>query len=212
MNDKTEFLFESDAEKVVIKKALEEEHQKRKKKTYKKLLFNSFLMAFIIAGFTFGINYFSDLKLNKLAKEISKTNIPEEKMNESSNMLEYYPSNNSSKYEILINKANPISEDKLSDYKIVNVDNNLFDDVKLEEETYKNYLILKNNLKQKGYYINIRSGFRTFLESNKIFNEYRYNKGLEYANKYVAKAGTSEHNTGLALDIIISTDKVYLLN
>lgn len=212
MSEKTEFLFESDAEKVIIKRAIEEEKKKAKKKTYKNILFNSFLMIFIIVGFTFGINYFSDLKLNKLAEEINKSSVPEENMNESSNMLEYYSNNNSSKYEILINKANPITEEKLSEYKIVNVENNVFDDIRLEEETYNNYLTLKDNLKQKGYYINIRSGYRTFLESNKIFNEYKNNKGLDYANKYVAKAGTSEHNTGLAMDIVISTDENSITN
>ena len=77
----------------------------------------------------------------------------------------------------------------------------------LEEETYNNYLKLKENLLQRGYYININSGYRTFNESKNIYNSYAIEKGESYAEKYVAKPGTSEHNTGLAFDFSISNKK-----
>ena len=111
------------------------------------------------------------------------------------------------KYEIIINKANIIDEQVVSKYNMVDVEDNLYNNIKLEEETYNNYLKLKENLLQKGYYINIRSGFRTFNDSKNLYNYYSSKKGKAYAEKYVATAGTSEHNVGLAFDFIISTNK-----
>ena len=84
---------------------------------------------------------------------------------------------------------------------------NTISNIKLEEETYNNYLRLKDNLLERGYYISIRSGYRTFEESEKIYNSYITKHGLEYAKKYVAAPGVSEHNVGIAFDFIISTNK-----
>ena len=108
---------------------------------------------------------------------------------------------------MLINKANPVSEDIASLYKQVHVTDNVYDGIKLEENTYKNYLKLKKAIEDKGYFLNIKSGFRLFEESQNIYNSYANEKGEEYARSYVAAPGSSEHNTGLAIDIIISNEE-----
>lgn len=212
LNDKTEFLFESDAEKAIINNAIKEEENKRKK-SYKKIIFNSLVIAFVISSFTLSTNFIANNKVKKLTASVNKLNQENnvEIMNNSSNSLEHHDSSDN-KYEILINKANPIDDVKLKNYEIVNVKNNSFKNIKLEKETYENYLKLKENLLNKNYYINIRSGYRTLKESEEIFNEYKNVKGLDYANKYVAKAGTSEHNTGLSMDIVISTNSKSITN
>ena len=212
MNDKTEFLFESDAEKAIINNAIKEEENKRKK-SYKKIIFNSLVIAFVISSFTLSTNFIANNKVKKLTASVNKLNKENniEIMNNSSNSLEHHDSSDN-KYEILINKANPIDDVKLKNYEIVNVKNNSFKNIKLEKETYENYLKLKENLLNKNYYINIRSGYRTLKESEEIFNEYKNVKGLDYTNKYVAKAGTSEHNTGLSMDIVISTNNKSITN
>ena len=71
----------------------------------------------------------------------------------------------------------------------------------------KQYIKLKNTLLERGFYINIRSGYRTFEESEQIYEYYKSKNGLSYAEKYVAKPGVSEHNAGIAFDFIISKDK-----
>ncbi|MDX9918269.1 MAG: D-alanyl-D-alanine carboxypeptidase family protein [Gudongella sp.] len=45
------------------------------------------------------------------------------------------------------------------------------------------------------------SGFRTYSYQKTVFDREVETSGLEYANKYVAKPGHSEHQTGLAFDI-----------
>lgn len=203
---KTEFLFESDAEKVVLKEA----SKPKKPKIYKKIILNTFIICFFITGLSLVLNHYQANETSKIIASlgrISNSNKLDERLNTSSNTLNVVDNNYNDKYEVIINKANPISEEIVQNYTIISVEDNIYNGIKLEEETYRNYLKLKENLKERGYYINIRSGFRTFNESKIIYNSYEKEKGSSYAEKYVAKPGTSEHNTGLAFDFIISSNK-----
>lgn len=203
---KTEFLFESDAEKVVLKEA----SKPKKPKIYKKIILNTFIICFFITGLSLVLNHYQANETSKIIASlgrISNSNKLDERLNTASNTLNVVDNNYNDKYEVIINKANPISEEIVQNYTIISVEDNIYNGIKLEEETYRNYLKLKENLKERGYYINIRSGFRTFNESKIIYNSYEKEKGSSYAEKYVAKPGTSEHNTGLAFDFIISSNK-----
>lgn len=207
--DKTEFLFESDAEKAVLNEAA----KPKRPKVYKKIIRNSVVLSVLLVCAFVGFNSFQSNKLFKLNASLISSSPndkqTEEKMNESSEELETI-NNNDEKYEIIINKANPITEDKLKDYEQVEVLDNAITGVKIEKETYKNYLELKENLLQRGYFINIRSGYRSFGESEEIYNSYKSAYGEDYVEKYVAKPGVSEHNTGMAFDFIITHDKTSL--
>lgn len=203
---KTEFLFESDAEKVALKEA----SKPKKPKVYKKIIINTIVICFFMTTMAIALNYYETntiSKINASLGQVNSSNVPSEKLNDASDNLKTVTNNYEDKYAIIINKANPISEDLIKSYTLVTVENNMYDGIKLEEETYKNYLKLKENLLERGYYINIRSGFRTFNESQVIYNNYVLEKGSTYAEKYAATPGTSEHNTGLAFDFIISSDK-----
>ena len=197
---KTEFLFESDAEKAVLKEALRRE---QKPKIRKKIIFNTILISFFVVGMSLVLNNYETNELKDIQASIQKINnnkVLTEKMNNYSENLKIVNNNYDDKYSVIINKANPINEEFIKNYKLVTVENNVYNGILLEEETYNNYLKLKENLLQRGYYININSGYRTFNESKNIYNSYAIEKGESYAEKYVAKPGTSEHNTGLAFD------------
>ena len=45
------------------------------------------------------------------------------------------------------------------------------------------------------------SGFRSYDRQKEIYDTSIRKKGKEYTDKYIAKPGTSEHQTGLAMDI-----------
>lgn len=204
---KTEFLFESDAEKAVLKEALRRE---QKPKIRKKIIFNTILISFFVVGMSLVLNNYETNELKNIQASIQKINnnkVLTEKMNNYSENLKTVNNNYDDKYSVIINKANPINEEFIKNYKLVTVENNVYSGILLEEETYNNYLKLKENLLQRGYYININSGYRTFNESKNIYNSYAIEKGESYAEKYVAKPGTSEHNTGLAFDFTISNKK-----
>ncbi len=53
----------------------------------------------------------------------------------------------------------------------------------------------------KGLRINGVSGYRSYRRQLNIYNKNIMKNGLEYTNKYSAKAGYSEHQSGLAMDV-----------
>ncbi|MFZ7120880.1 MAG: D-alanyl-D-alanine carboxypeptidase family protein [Eubacteriaceae bacterium] len=55
--------------------------------------------------------------------------------------------------------------------------------------------------KKDGLTIVARSGYRSYATQKSIYNNKVKTNGIEYANKYIAKPGQSEHQTGLAMDV-----------
>ncbi len=53
----------------------------------------------------------------------------------------------------------------------------------------------------QGYDMKVRTGYRSYTYQQNLFNSYARNHGEIEANKYSAKAGESEHQTGLACDL-----------
>jgi len=205
-NSKTEFLFESDADKELLRQA---SLKPKKNRFYLKIILSSLILSLIII--TISINVSNNrlhefTKMNAKAFKENSKNLVEE-TNKYSLTLKEIHTNYDNKYEILINKANTINEDYINNYIIVPVENNMYDGIMLEEETYKAYLKLKENLNQRGYYINITNGYRSFDNMKKVYKSIETKKGEEYATKYVAMPGTSEHNSGLALDFIINKNE-----
>lgn len=52
------------------------------------------------------------------------------------------------------------------------------------------------------------SGYRSFAEQQRIWDDTIVESGLEYTRKYVAVPGHSEHQTGLAIDLGIKKDDI----
>ena len=53
----------------------------------------------------------------------------------------------------------------------------------------------------EGYDMKLRTGYRSYTYQQGLFNSYARNYGESEANKYSARAGQSEHQTGLACDL-----------
>ena len=54
---------------------------------------------------------------------------------------------------------------------------------------------------EAGYYLYARSGYRSYSTQEALYSSYVENHGQAAADKYSAKPGQSEHQTGLAMDI-----------
>ncbi len=54
---------------------------------------------------------------------------------------------------------------------------------------------------KEGLSLNGVSGYRSYRRQLSIYNKNLLKNGLEYTNKYSAKAGYSEHQSGLAMDV-----------
>lgn len=52
-----------------------------------------------------------------------------------------------------------------------------------------------------GIILHARSGYRSYQTQTQLFNNYVENNGEEAANRYSARPGQSEHQTGLSMDV-----------
>ena len=110
----------------------------------------------------------------------------------------------------LINKDNKIKE---SFYKRINLIDIVTEDntnTKIEEETYQAYKKLKQFLETKNIFIEIDSAYRSIDRQKELYNEFCTKYGKEYADSVVAPPGTSEHHTGLAIDLSIKNKGEYI--
>ena len=113
------------------------------------------------------------------------------------------------KYLVLVNPWNKYPDN--IDFNIIDVNSKYAENRFAEENTFKAFLKLKEYALENGYDIEIESGYRSVEHQQRVFDNCANQKGLEYAKKYVAIPGYSEHHTGLALDICLKQDDKYII-
>lgn len=75
------------------------------------------------------------------------------------------------------------------------------DNQMLTNDTFNAFLNMFNAAKKEDLTLIINSSYRSYEDQEKIYNEYKDTRGENAANKIAAKAGFSEHQTGMAIDI-----------
>ncbi len=73
--------------------------------------------------------------------------------------------------------------------------------VQINRETYEHYLEMLNDARALNLNFLIYSAYRSYDTQTKLYNNYVNQDGQEAADTYSARAGFSEHQTGLALDL-----------
>lgn len=71
----------------------------------------------------------------------------------------------------------------------------------IDNETYCHFVPMFDAAAKEGLYLKIVSAYRTEDYQRGLYNSYIKSYGTSYAEKYSAKPGYSEHQTGLAVDI-----------
>ena len=114
-------------------------------------------------------------------------------------------------YIVLVNKNNLLDKDyKPKNLVIINeptgqkLDNSYIN--MLDKLVYEKFKIMQSDALKEGYEIFIDSSYRSYEYQQIIFNDNVKKYGYEYACKYVAIPGSSEHQTGFSIDIIIRQD------
>ncbi|MCI7241596.1 MAG: M15 family metallopeptidase, partial [Bacilli bacterium] len=69
-------------------------------------------------------------------------------------------------------------------------------------ETKEAFQKMCDDAKKDNIYIYSGSAYRSYSYQNTLFNNRAKMEGLDYANKTAAKAGYSEHQTGLSMDLM----------
>ncbi len=108
-------------------------------------------------------------------------------------------------YMILVNKQNKLPDDWESRIELVDVTNSLGETYQVEKKTAEAYAKLREALINE-VKIELDSTYRTVKRQQEIWDDFEKEKGLEYTRKYVAVPGTSEHHTGLAIDVKLIKD------
>ena len=102
---------------------------------------------------------------------------------------------------ILVNKVYYLEED----FEVPNIVNMsvryAFSGRQIRQDVYYNFVDMAIDAKKEGLTLVANSTFRTYATQEKTYNNYKTNKGSDYADSYAARPGHSEHQTGLAIDI-----------
>ena len=83
-------------------------------------------------------------------------------------------------------------------------------DGNISAEVLSSWLALRNYMRSEGYYIEIESAYRSHEIQRKIYEENKTKYGEEHTNIFVVYPGHSEHETGLALDVCMKKDGIWL--
>ena len=110
-------------------------------------------------------------------------------------------------YMILINSENKISEGFLDTVELVEVENPEGARFLVEKKTYAAFLRLQADvLAEDGLDIALLNSYRTIEMQQAAFDNYLHKFGRDYAEKYAAYPGCSEHHTGFAIDVSFLRD------
>lgn len=103
---------------------------------------------------------------------------------------------------ILVNKFNALTES----YDPGNIKKfsatYAYGEVSAEETTYNAFIEMAKAAKKDGITLILTSGYRSNAKQKKIYDDMKNTKGEKYADEYAARPGSSEHETGLSLDIL----------
>lgn len=77
---------------------------------------------------------------------------------------------------------------------------------KMDREAFEAYKKLYEDAVKNNLHIKIRSAYRSYFDQQYIYNGYVARDGKAEADRYSARAGHSEHQTGLAIDISAASD------
>ena len=108
-----------------------------------------------------------------------------------------YPTN----YDFIVNKNNKLSENYIpSDLQQISLEYSC-DNKCLRKIAKESFEQMARDAKLEGYNIVAVSTYRSYEYQEKLYNNYVKDKGYYYADMCSARAGHSEHQTGLAVDI-----------
>lgn len=105
-------------------------------------------------------------------------------------------------YLIICNKYHKLKSNYIPD--LVSLDG--YGGGQMERVAAKNFKEMSNDAKKDGIKIYNVSGYRSYNTQKNLYNGYVSRNGQKKADTFSARAGTSEHQTGLATDVNLVSD------
>ncbi len=104
--------------------------------------------------------------------------------------------------QVLVNKNNQLAMDYIpSDLEQISL-NYAIEGQYLKKEAKEKFEQLSKDASELGYQIIASSTYRSYAYQSQLYEYYIKTKGLEYADLCSARPGHSEHQTGLAVDVM----------
>ncbi|MBR1718468.1 MAG: M15 family metallopeptidase [Bacilli bacterium] len=103
---------------------------------------------------------------------------------------------------MLVNKFYHLKEDYVPENIVDASKTYAYDENSATEETISAFKKMYAKAKSEGLNLIITSSYRTYKDQDRIWNSYAIRESEEWADAYAARPGYSEHQTGLALDIV----------
>lgn len=108
---------------------------------------------------------------------------------------------------ILVNSFYSLDQNYTTDLVLMDEKYSNYSDSKLNSEAYEHFKNLVDDAEKVGCHIRNNSSYRSYEHQQELYHQYVRDYGLYYAKKYVSLPGSSEHQTGYALDV--GVDKKY---
>jgi len=105
-------------------------------------------------------------------------------------------------YLSLVNHNNRLDRTYI-DGDLVNACSMYKDNILINRKVNTMFKLMQKEALNMGYNIDIMSGYRDYHYQEKIYHKLVKEKGMNYAFRYIAPPGASEHQLGLAVDICI---------
>lgn len=103
---------------------------------------------------------------------------------------------------LIVNKSYPLdsSYEPKEPYKEITSDY-LYGPDYLDKTVMEKFISMKESAKDAGYELKITSGYRSYKVQVDLYNNYAARDGKDAADTYSARAGYSEHQSGLCFDL-----------
>lgn len=103
---------------------------------------------------------------------------------------------------LIVNKSYPLPSNykPVSPYKEITKDY-LYGGDYIEDYVMDAYLKMKNDAEREGISLKITSGYRSYSVQEELYESYKQRDGKDAADTYSARAGYSEHQSGLCFDL-----------
>ena len=103
---------------------------------------------------------------------------------------------------VLVNKNNKLSEDYIPKVLEAIDINYAMEEKYVRKEVKSAFEALAKKAKEEGYQIVAVSAFRSYSYQDELYHSYVKTSGKAYADRCSARPGHSEHQTGLAIDVM----------
>lgn len=102
---------------------------------------------------------------------------------------------------MLINKYNYLNEDYVPENIIKVSSSYAYAGNSVRQDVLDAFIEMANAAREEEIVLVINSSYRSYKDQNQIWTYRKNNYGIEKADQYAARAGHSEHQSGLAIDI-----------